>query len=165
MKRKNALLFGLVGFAAFVSGGWLLQRGSDRSGNVYQQARLFENVVAYLSDYYVDSLDEGHLYDMAIDGMLKELNDPYTVFLRKKDLENLTVETTGNYGGLGIRIEASDGWIQVVAPLPGTPAERVGVQAGDRIVAVNDTSTHEWSISGGALMPNPSVQPMNHFHR
>jgi carboxyl-terminal processing protease len=146
MKRKNALLFGLVGFAAFVSGGWLLQRGSDRSGNVYQQARLFENVVAYLSDYYVDSLDEGHLYDMAIDGMLKELNDPYTVFLRKKDLENLTVATTGNYGGLGIRIEASDGWIQVVTPLPGTPAERVGVQAGDRIVAVNDTSTHEWSI-------------------
>ena len=79
MKRKNALLFGLVGFAAFVSGGWLLQRGSDRSGNVYQQARLFENVVAYLSDYYVDSLDEGHLYDMAIDGMLDQLHDPYTV--------------------------------------------------------------------------------------
>ena len=146
MKRKNALLFGLVGFAAFVSGGWLLQRGSDRSGNVYQQARLFENVVAYLADYYVDSLDEGHLYDMAIDGMLKELNDPYTVFLRKKDLEDLTVATTGNYGGLGIRIEASDGWIQVVAPLPGTPAERVGVQAGDRIIAVEDSSTHEWSI-------------------
>jgi carboxyl-terminal processing protease len=146
MNRKNLLLFGLVGFAAFVSGGWLLQRAGDRGGNVYQQARLFENVVAYLSEYYVDSLDEGHLYDLAIDGMLKELKDPYTVFLREQDFDNLTVETTGNYGGLGIRIEASDGWIQVVTPLPETPAERIGVQPGDRIIAVEDSSTHDWSI-------------------
>jgi carboxyl-terminal processing protease len=112
---------------------------------VYQQARLFENVVAYLSEYYVDSLDEGRLYDLAIDGMLKELKDPYTSFLRAGDFEDLTVSTTGNYGGLGIRIEPNDGWIQVVQPLPETPAERLGVQAGDRIVEVDGESTHEWS--------------------
>jgi len=144
--RKNVFLFGLVGAIAFASGGWLLQRGADRAGNVYQNARMFENVVAYLAEYYVDSLDESKLYDMAIDGMLKELDDPYTTFLRKKDFEALTVSTTGNYGGLGIRIEASDGWIQVVTPLPNTPAERVGVQAGDRIIAVEGESTHEWPV-------------------
>lgn len=144
--NKNVFLFGLVGVIAFASGGWLLQRGSDRAGNVYQQARLFENVVAYLAEYYVDSLDEGRLYDLAIDGMLKELGDPYTTFLRKDDFEDLTVSTTGNYGGLGIRIESSDGWIQVVTPLPGTPAERVGVQAGDRIVAVEGESTQDWPV-------------------
>jgi carboxyl-terminal processing protease len=145
MHRKNVFLFGLVGAIAFTSGGWLLQRGGERAGNVYQQARLFENVVAYLSEYYVDSLDEGHLYDLAIDGMLKELKDPYTSFLRAEDFEDLTVSTTGNYGGLGIRIEPNDGWIQVVQPLPDTPAERLGVQAGDRIVEVDGESTHEWS--------------------
>jgi carboxyl-terminal processing protease len=145
MHRKNVFLFGLVGAIAFTSGGWLLQRGGERAGNVYQKARLFENVVAYLSEYYVDSLDEGHLYDLAIDGMLKELKDPYTSFLRAEDFEDLTVSTTGNYGGLGIRIEPNDGWIQVVQPLPDTPAERLGVQAGDRIVEVDGESTHEWS--------------------
>jgi carboxyl-terminal processing protease len=145
MSRKNVLLFGLVGAIAFTSGGWLLQRGGERAGNVYQKARLFENVVAYLSEYYVDSLDEGRLYDLAIDGMLKELKDPYTSFLRAEDFEDLTVSTTGNYGGLGIRIEPNDGWIQVVQPLPDTPAERLGVQAGDRIVEVDGESTHEWS--------------------
>jgi carboxyl-terminal processing protease len=144
--NKNVFLFGLVGVVAFASGGWLLQRGSDRAGNVYQQARLFENVVAYLADYYVDSLDESRLYDLAIDGMLKELGDPYTTFLRKDDFEDLTVSTTGNYGGLGIRIEANDGWIQVVTPLPDTPAERIGVQAGDRIVAVEGESTRGWPV-------------------
>jgi len=145
MSRKNVLLFGLVGAIAFTSGGWLLQRGGERAGNVYQKARLFENVVAYLSEYYVDSLDESRLYDMAIDGMLKELKDPYTSFLRAEDFADLTVSTTGNYGGLGIRIEPNDGWIQVVQPLPDTPAERLGVQAGDRIVEVDGESTHEWS--------------------
>lgn len=144
--NKNALLFGLVGVIAFTSGGWLLQRGSDRAGNVYQQARLFENVVAYLAEYYVDSLDEGRLYDLAIDGMLRELGDPYTMFLRKDDFEDLTVSTTGNYGGLGIRIESNDGWIQVVTPMPDTPAERVGVQPGDRIIAVEGESTHDWPV-------------------
>jgi carboxyl-terminal processing protease len=146
MNRKNVLLFALVGFIAFLSGGWLLQRGGAQSGNVYDKARLFESVVSYLSEYYVDSLGEGHIYDLAIDGMLKQLNDPYTTFLRPKDFEDLTVSTTGNYGGLGIRIEASDGWIQVVTPLPDTPAERAGVQAGDRIVEVEGVSTHEWSM-------------------
>lgn len=146
MKRRNIALFGLVGFVAFLSGGWLLQRGSEHAGNVYQKARLFESVVAYLSEYYVDSLSEGHIYDLAIDGVLRELNDPYTTFLRPADVEALSVTTTGNYGGLGIRIESSDGWIQIVAPLPDTPAERAGVQAGDRIVEVNGESTHEWPV-------------------
>jgi carboxyl-terminal processing protease len=145
MHRKNVFLFGLVGAIAFTSGGWLLQRGGERAGNVYQKARLFENVVAYIAEYYVDSLDEGRLYDLAIDGMLKELKDPYTSFLRADDFADLTVSTTGNYGGLGIRIEPNDGWIQVVQPLPDTPAERLGVQAGDRIVEVDGESTHEWS--------------------
>jgi carboxyl-terminal processing protease len=144
MNRRNVVLFSVVGLASFVSGGWLLQRGGERAANVYQKARIFESVVAYLSEYYVDSLDEGRIYDLAIDGLLKELKDPYTVFLRPDDVEALSVSTTGNYGGLGIRIEASDGWIQVVSPLPETPAERAGIQSGDRIVEVEGESTHDW---------------------
>jgi carboxyl-terminal processing protease len=145
MRRRNVVLFGVVGLASFVSGGWLLQRGGERAAGVYQKARLFESVVAYLAEYYVDSLDEARIYDLAIDGLLKELKDPYTAFLRPEDVEALSVSTTGNYGGLGIRIESSDGWIQVVAPLPETPAERAGIQAGDRIVEVEGESTHDWS--------------------
>jgi carboxyl-terminal processing protease len=144
MNRRNVVLFGVVGLASFVSGGWLLQRGGERAADVYQKARVFESVVAYLAEYYVDSLDEARIYDLAIDGLLKELKDPYTAFLRPDDVEALSVSTTGNYGGLGIRIEANDGWIQVVAPLPETPAERAGIQAGDRIVEVEGESTHEW---------------------
>lgn len=146
MRRKNLMVVGLVGFIAFISGGWLLQRGGAQAGSIYQQARLFENVVAYVADYYVDELDEREIYDLAIDGLLKELRDPYTTFLRPEDFERLTVTTTGNYGGLGIRIEVSDGWITVVTPLPETPAEQAGIRAGDRIVEVEGQSTYEWPV-------------------
>ncbi len=145
MKPKNIVLLALVGFVAFLSGGWLLQRSAAGGENVYGQARMLDDVVQYVSRYYVDSISESKLYDMAIDGMLDQLHDPYTLFLRPQDMKELSLATTGNYGGLGIRIEVVDGWITIVSPLPGTPADSAGVQAGDRIVELNGVSTHNWS--------------------
>src|SRR2546425_12167216 len=75
-------------------------------------------------------------YQMAIDGMLDQLHDPYSVFLKRDDFRALNEATTGNYGGLGIQIDVRDGWITGVAPLPDTPAGRAGVPAGDQILAL-----------------------------
>jgi carboxyl-terminal processing protease len=147
MKHRGLVLVGLVGVVSFVSGGWLLQRGSPQAGSVFQRARMFEDVLNHVADYYVDSLDERKLYDMAIDGMLEQLNDPYTTFLREREYRDLTFSTTGNYAGLGIQIGVRDGWITVIAPLPDTPAERAGIQSGDRIVQVDGSSTFGWMKS------------------
>jgi carboxyl-terminal processing protease len=144
MKGQRLLLLALVGTVSFMSGGWLLQRGTSRAGSVYEQARLFDDIIGYVSDYYVDSVGEGQLYDMAIDGLLNELDDPYASFLRPEQYRELTESTTGNYGGLGIRIEVRDGWITIIAPIAGTPAEEVGLATGDRIVEVDGRSTFGW---------------------
>ncbi len=144
MKGHRLLILGLVGFISFLSGGWLLQRGTAQAGNVYQQARLFDDVLGYVADYYVDSIGEGDLYDLAIDGLLNELADPYSSFLRRDDLEDLNESTTGEYGGLGIRIDVRDGWITVIAPIAGTPADEAGIETGDRIVQVDGESTFGW---------------------
>ncbi|MEP7325519.1 MAG: S41 family peptidase, partial [Gemmatimonadota bacterium] len=114
-------------------------------GNVYQQARLFDDVLSHVSEYYVDSLSESTLYRKATDGMLAELHDPYSVLLVDDDYQQLTETTTGNYGGLGIQIDVRDGWITVVAPLPDTPAEQAGIETGDRIIEVDGKSTQGWS--------------------
>ncbi|MGE0352610.1 MAG: S41 family peptidase [Gemmatimonadales bacterium] len=135
----------LVSVISFFTGGWLLQRGAAVSGNVYQSARLFDDVMSHVSEYYVDSLGEPKLYRMASDGLLEQLHDPYSVLLVGDDYKALTETTTGNYGGIGIQIDVRDGWITVVAPLPETPAERAGVQTGDRIIEVNDKPTKGWS--------------------
>ncbi|NNG14869.1 MAG: S41 family peptidase, partial [Gemmatimonadales bacterium] len=135
----------LVAAVSFFTGGWLLQRGAASDGNVYQQARLFDDVLHHVHEYFVDSLGESELYQRATDGLLKRLEDPYSVLLRGEDYQRLTEQTTGNYGGLGIQIDVRNGWITVVAPLPDTPAEAAGIHSGDQIVEVDGVSTEGWT--------------------
>jgi carboxyl-terminal processing protease len=143
MKQRWAMIV-TVSVISFLSGGWLLQRGTAVGGNVYQQARLFDDVLGHVSAYYVDSLGETDLYQKATEGMLEQLKDPYSVLLTGDDYKALTEQTSGNYAGLGIQIDVRDGWITVVAPLPETPAERAGVQTGDQIIEVDGKSTEGW---------------------
>jgi len=144
-RSRIILVTSVVAVAAFLSGGWFMQQGSRNDESVYQRAKTFDDVLSHIADYYVDTLDERRLYDMAITGMVKELHDPYSVFLTGRDLTGLNEVTTGNYGGLGIQIEVRDNAIVVVAPLPDSPAERAGIQTGDRIVEVNGQSTAQWN--------------------
>ena len=144
MKLRNVIVVTAAAGLALATGGWFLQHEAEPTGSVYQQARLFEDVLAHVADFYVDSIDERRLYQMAIDGMLDQLHDPYSVFLKRDDFRALNEQTTGNYGGLGIQIEVRDGWITVVAPLPDTPAERAGIQSGDQIIALDARSTEGW---------------------
>src|SRR5206468_9754780 len=104
MIRNKGSVVAVVALAALVSGGWFLQRETEPEGSVYQQARLFDDVLAHVADYYVDSIDERHLYEMAIDGMLDQLHDPYSVYLKPDDFRQLSEETTGTYTDLGIQI-------------------------------------------------------------
>lgn len=144
MKQRWGLILA-VACISFFSGGWLLQRGVANDGGVYQSARLFDDVLARVQTYYVDSIGEAALYQKATVGMLDELHDPYTDLLQGDNYKALTETTTGNYGGLGIQIEVRAGWITVVAPLPDTPAERAGIQTGDQITAIDGTTTQDYS--------------------
>lgn len=143
--RQRWGLIALVAVISFLTGGWLLQRGAARDGDVYQQARLFDDVLSHVSAYYVDSIPQGDLYQKATNGLLAQLKDPYSVLLQDDDYKQLTETTTGNYGGLGIQIDVRDGWITVVSPLPETPAERAGIETGDQIISVDARSTEGWS--------------------
>jgi len=145
MSRQRVVVTAAIAVVAFVSGGWLMQQENRTGESVYQQARMFDDVLSHVADYYVDSLSEQQLYRYAIDGMLRELRDPYTGFLDGRELRSLSEQTTGNYGGVGLQIEVRDGAIVVVAPMGDSPAEQAGILTGDRIVAVDDSSTQRWN--------------------
>src|SRR2546430_13884844 len=121
MKLRKILVVAVVSGVALATGGWLLQREAAPEGSVYQQARLFEDVLAHVAGYYVDSLDERQLYQMAIDGMLDQLHDPYSVFLKRDDFRALSEATTGNYGGRRLLIDERGGGRTAGAPPPHTP--------------------------------------------
>lgn len=144
MRSRAIIVLAALG-GSIVSGGWLLQRGMHTGESVYDRARLFDGVMTHISRYYVDSIPEADLYRKAVDGMIGELNDPHTSFLAADRLRRLAESTSGRYGGLGIQIEPRDRWITVIAPLPDTPAERAGIQTGDRIVEIEGASTEGWT--------------------
>src|SRR5262245_41158255 len=145
--RRSVLAPLVVGTMALATGGWFLQRGVDQDSNVYIQAKLFDEVVHRVSDSFVDKKDPSQLYQMAIDGLLEQWREPTTTFRSPKDYGDLKVQTRGEYGGLGMQIDKRDGWITVVAPLPGTPAERAGVLSGDQITEFNGQTTKDWTES------------------
>lgn len=144
MKQRWGVI-GLVAVISFLSGAWLLQRNVASGGTVYQQARLFDEVLNRVSSFYVDSIPEADLYQKATKGMLEQLKDPYSVLLVGDDFRALTEQTSGNYAGLGVQIDVRDGWITIVAPLPETPADRAGIETGDQIIEVDGKSTEGWT--------------------
>lgn len=77
----------------------------------------------------------------AISGLVKSLNDPYTVFFSPKDSEKFQEDVKGNFGGIGIEIGMKKNQLVVIAPLKDTPASRAGLQPGDMILKINATST------------------------
>jgi carboxyl-terminal processing protease len=139
-------LIAMVAMVACFTSGWLLQRQIAVDGDVYQQARLFENVLAHVRDFHVDSIGEGELYRKATDGMLAQLHDPYAALLAGKDLERHVERTTGDYAGIGLLVDARNGWVTVVTPMAGSPAERAGLRTGDRLVEVNGASAEDWTL-------------------
>lgn len=74
----------------------------------------------------------------AIDGLVKSLGDPYSVFLPPDDNELFQEEIRGDFGGVGMEIGVRNEWLTVIAPLPNTPAKRAGILAGDQIIQIDD---------------------------
>src|SRR5215217_8563946 len=144
MRSRAFVVLGVLS-TALVTGGWFFERGLD-NGSTVSGPRLFDEVMTHIERYYVDSVSTSDLYGKAIDGMLDGLHDPHSVFLRADRLARLNESTTGNYGGVGIQIDVRDGWVIVVSPLPGSPAERAGVETGDRIAEVDGKSAKGWTI-------------------
>ena len=129
---------------ALGSGGWLLEQGVGAQESTVYRARLFDEVHRLVAERYVEEMDSSDLYRMAIDGMLAELGDPYSVFIDADQTDDLELSIEGDYGGLGIRIQKVGEWITVMGVIPNSPAERQGLMTGDRIVGVEGESARGW---------------------
>lgn len=145
MARRWTVLPAAAMVTCFTS-GWFLQRQVAAGGDVYQQARLFETVLAHVRDFHVDSIAEPELYRRAADGLLANLRDPYAALLSGKDLEKHVERTTGDYAGIGLLVDARNGWVTVVSPMRDSPAERAGIRAGDLLFEVDGEPAEDWTL-------------------
>jgi len=98
--------------------------------SIYEQLNLFGNVLERVQEEYVEAPENADLIEAALIGMLSSL-DPHSAYLPPKNFENMQVQTKGEFGGLGIEVTMERGFVKVIAPIDGTPAERAGILPND----------------------------------
>ncbi|MGV6811371.1 MAG: S41 family peptidase [Brevirhabdus sp.] len=119
--------------------GPLIAQESVRKTTVYEQLDLFGDIFERIRAQYVEEVDEADLIEAAINGMLTSL-DPHSSYLPPKDFTDMQVQTRGEFGGLGIEVTQEEGFVKVVSPIDGTPADEAGIEAGDFITHVDGES-------------------------
>lgn len=117
-----------------------------KNDKTYDQLKLLMDVLSFAQDNYVEEVDTQELIYSAAGGMLKSL-DPYTQFMKPESYKEMKIETEGKYGGLGIRITIREDWLTVVTPLIETPAYKLGILPGDKIVKIDGESTQGITIN------------------
>jgi len=125
----------VVAFAV-MAGGWLLQEGVDRASNIYVRIRVLQEVMDHVESSFVDDVDAAGLYNSAIDGLIRDLDDPNSSFLPADEYENLSIRIEGEYGGVGLEVVDRGGWVTVVSAMSGTPGQRAGIRAGDQFFEI-----------------------------
>ncbi len=116
------------------------QETESSATTTYEQLDLFGDIFERIRAAYVEEVDDEELIRAAINGMLTSL-DPHSSYLPPEDFEEMRFDTRGEFGGLGIEVTQEDGWVLVVSPMDGTPADEVGIQAGDFITQIDGEPT------------------------
>ena len=120
------------------TGPVLAENNSDKA-DVYEQLDLFGDIFDRIRSEYVEEVDAKELIEAAINGMLTSL-DPHSGYLPPVDAEKMREQTRGEFGGLGIEVTQEEGFVKVVSPIDGTPADEAGMEAGDFITHVDGES-------------------------
>ena len=98
---------------------------------------MFGEAFEKIKNNYVEEVTSKDLVEAAIEGMLGSL-DPHSTFLNNQELNELKVQTKGEFGGLGIEVTLENGFVKVISPIDDTPASRAGIKAGDLITHLDD---------------------------
>ena len=106
---------------------------------IYKKIDLFGEVLEKINEEYVDEINQSKSMDSAINGLLQSL-DPYSSYMSPEILKEMQTETSGEFGGLGIEVTQEEGFVKVVSPIDGTPADEAGMEAGDFITHVDGES-------------------------
>lgn len=109
------------------------------NAEIYEKLDLFGEVLEHVRSDYVEKPDDKKLIEQALKGMLSSL-DPHSAYLSEKEYKDMQIQTRGEFGGLGIEVTKEKDFVTVVAPIEGTPAQKAGILAGDKITHLDGDS-------------------------
>ncbi len=111
-----------------------------------EQLRTFVEILDRVEKDYVEPVSDKEMIENAIRGMINSL-DPHSAYLDPKEFKEMSITTSGKFGGLGIEVQMQDGFVRVISPIDDTPAQRAGIKAGDLIVRINDKPVKGMSLN------------------
>ncbi|OGB89945.1 MAG: peptidase S41 [candidate division NC10 bacterium RIFCSPLOWO2_12_FULL_66_18] len=139
---KGLIFAGTLVLLVFTGG---VQHGTTAIEDTYEKLKVFTEILSLVQSNYVDEVKSKELIYGAVKGMLETL-DPHSAFMPPETFREMQVETQGSFGGLGIEITVKDRALTVVAPIEGTPADRAGIQPGDRIIKIEGQPTKDLTL-------------------
>ncbi|MFP4661966.1 MAG: S41 family peptidase [Halanaerobiales bacterium] len=139
MKRNSKLTVVILIVSLFLSLPILAGEGDESDSQAVFDT--FNEVLAYILNYHVDENEIDELIRGAMDGMADTI-DPYSEYMTSDEYKEMQVEYEGHFGGIGIVITPD---LTIVSPIKGTPGERVGLQSGDNIIAIEGEPTEDMS--------------------
>jgi carboxyl-terminal processing protease len=143
---KAAFIF-IIAFIALS----FYSKAQSNKNNFEADSKKLESALQYIDLYYVDTVNNNKLVETAIVNMLKQL-DPHSVYMSKEEMKETNEPLQGNFEGIGVQFSIVNDTIMVVTPTPGGPSEKLGIQAGDRIIKINgvdatgSTINNNWVI-------------------
>ncbi|MFQ6611317.1 MAG: S41 family peptidase [Fidelibacterota bacterium] len=126
----GVILIGIFGFQ------------SDAAKNKYRKMKTLSQLIQLVDKNYVEEVDMDDILEGAIEGMLDRL-DPHSNYISEEHIKTVNEQFAGKFEGIGIEFAILDGYITVISPIPGTPSERAGLQAGDKIVRIDGESAYK----------------------
>jgi len=149
-KSKKIIATGLISTltAAYLVGGFAEAKSTSSQSTAKDKLEAyikFTQILNVIEKEYVDETNTTELIDKALKGLMTNL-DSHSTFMDTKEYKDLTVQTKGEFGGLGISVGMKDGALTVIAPLEGTPAMKAGIKAGDIILKIDNKATIGMSI-------------------
>lgn len=143
---KNKFLIKMFFLFFFLTGVlYCAQNKENAKEKEIQAIEKLTNIIKIVEEYYVDDLNLTAVVNKAIVGLLSNL-DAHSSYLDEKAYKNMQIQTSGEFGGLGITIGMKDGALTVISPIDDTPAYKAGIKAGDVILRINENSTIGMSI-------------------
>ena len=131
--KKRHLSILLIAVASILVGTMATSSARSTRSEILRDLERFSRVYEKIMTSHVDEQDSDELIEAAIQAMLDEL-DPFSAYMDEDTLEDFLTRTRGEFGGLGIVISVRDDYPTVVSPIEDTPAARLGIRGGDRIV-------------------------------
>jgi carboxyl-terminal processing protease len=153
-KRFNPylpLLYASLIAAGFILGMFLNRFSGGFLPGAPGESEKVNEVIKYIDNNYVDTVNQASLEEKAIIGMLEQL-DPHSVYISAREFHAANDPLLGSFEGIGVQFRIESDTITVINPVSGGPSEKVGIRAGDRIVKINDTLVAGIKITNNDVM-------------